>query len=472
MIAINRLRGDRVQPTHLLASFATRGSHPSAFPEWCIHEAKRTLINIIGVSLSASTDAPSLALTEWADGQGSNHDSTIIGHVVRASPENAALVNGFLGHLHDYDDTHFPTILHPSAPIWPAILAMAEKRESSGIETLNAFIIGAEIACRVAMSVHPWHYNQGWHITSTTGGFGAAAATGYLLSLNTQQLTHALGIVGTQSFGFREVFGTQAKGLHAGKSAANGLQAAILAAAGFTGPQDIIGGRRGFWAIMSADGHNQDALISELGTRWELGNNGLKPYANGVVSHPIQDAVIVIRESIKNHHNGLVPMDKVHSIKVLGHPLVQELMGNLSPMSGLEAKFSFAHCAAAALIDGSGHESQFSDSKVNDPDLAAMRAKVSLEINPAYREDEASVTIAMTDGQVFQFHTNHATGSPSNPMTDTQLENKFLAVASESLPPNRASRLLEELWVVDSAPNIKAITSLLIPALDRKPSIG
>jgi 2-methylcitrate dehydratase PrpD len=356
-----------------------------------------------------------------------------------------------MAHLQDYDDTHFPTVLHPSAPVWPAVLALAEDCGASGKETLAAFVLGAEVACRLSMSVHPWHYDAGWHITGTSGVFGAVAGAGWLLKLDSTQMTNALGIAGTQASGVREVFGSDTKALHPAKAASNGLQAALLAKAGMTGPDDIIGGRRGFWEVLSAAGHDETQLTGGWGSRWELANNGLKPYANGVVSHPIQDAVIQLRNKY-----GLTP-GRVTAIRARVHPLVQELMNRANPRRGLEGKFSFQHCAAAALVDGAGHDAQFTDAKVTDPLIASMRAKVAATVDQALAEDEVYVAIDLTDGSTVETHIKHASGSPENPMPDAVLEDKYRALATKVLMNDRAEVLLTAAWGLAEAPDVTAV---------------
>jgi len=440
--------------TRTLAEFVA-GTHVESLPDWAIHEAKRTLLNLLAISLSASRSDGAQILIDWARREGCRARAAVVGTDLRTSPSTAALVNGYLCHLQDYDDTHFPTVLHPTAPVWPAVFAAAEERELGGLETLAAFVLGAEAACRVAMSVHPWHYDAGWHITGTAGVFGAAAGAGRVLGLEPTQLVAALGAAGTRASGVREVFGSHGKPLHAGQAAASGMQAATWAQAGFTASDDIIGGRRGFWAVLSADGHSEEALLGRLGEHWELRNNGLKPYANGVVSHPLQDAVIELR----NAHD-LQP-DQIAAIEARVHPLVPELMGRAEPRVGLEGKFSFRHCAAAALVDGAGHDAQFSDAKVKDPVIAAVRAKVSATVDPAVREDEVYVTIVLVDGTRHEIHVEHATGSPENPMSDVVLRAKYDALAREVFPAERADALWHAVWTLDEAPDVGEVAALM-----------
>lgn len=440
--------------TRTIAQYITSSSSDQV-PMPMIHESKRTLLNLVGISLSASLSGPSRAVMAWVAAEQSKPVASIIGSSSKTSPANAALVNGYLAHLQDYDDTHFPTILHPTAPVWPAVLAVAEEVGASGRDTLASFALGAEIACRVALSIHPWHYDQGWHITGTSGVFGAVAGVANLKRLSADELVSAFGIAGTQAGGVREVFGTDSKAIHPAKAASNGVQATSLAALGLTGPEDIVGGRRGFWAVLSPNGHSSDALTSKLGEHWELANNGLKPYANGVVSHPLQDAVVYLR----NQHN--LTWDQVSTITAQVHPLVLELMNRPDPRTGLEGKFSFQHCAAAALVDGAGHDAQFSDERVSDQEIVALRKLVSAIPTEGIQEDEVQLTITLSDGTTLSHHVKHATGSPQNPMSDTALNSKFMAIATEVIKSSDAERLADSVWNLDNSPSVGDMTRLL-----------
>ena len=442
-------------PTAHLAKFAST-TLIEQIPEEVLHEANRTLINIIAVALSASNDPSVNTLLNWDRVKQSEKMTTIIGKG-QVHFERAALINGYLAHLQDYDDTHFPTILHPSAPVWPTVLAIAEAENLSGSDTLAAFSIGAETACNLAMSVHPWHYNAGWHITGTVGVFGAAAAAIHALNLSPDHAEQTLGLAGTHSAGVRETFGTNAKALHAGNAASHGLRAAYLVQLGFTGPYKFLEGRRGFWAIQSPEKHDQ-SWIENIGTTdqsWQILNNGLKPFANGIVSHPLEEAVITLR----NQHN--IQSENVRSIKAQVHPLVIELMDRPNPKVGLEGKFSFQHCAAVSLVDGSAHDAQFSDKRVTATEIIDLRNKVSAQIDKSIKEEEAYVSIELTDGQTHSIHIASATGSPSNPMTDSQLDEKFFALSNEILGEEKTLILLKLLKEINTAPNINQIMKIL-----------
>ncbi len=438
-------------PTRSIAAFVAEAGDP---PEWVMEEAKRTLVNLLAISVSASVHPSSTRMLVWARAEGAAPQASVIASDLATSPSIAALVNGFISHLQDYDDTHYPTVLHPSAPVWPAALAAAEEMRASGRDALVAFALGCEVACRIAMSVHPWHYDQGWHITGTVGVFGAAAAAGRLYGLDAEAMAHAFGFAGTQAGGVREVFGSDGKPLHAGRAASNGLQSAEFARAGMTANPEILAGRRGFWAVLSPNGHSEEELLGGLGERWELKRNGLKPYANGVVSHPIQDGVIALR----NEH-GLTP-DQVEGISLRVCYLVPELMNRAEPETGLQAKFSFQHCAAAALVDGAGHDSQFELDRVLDPTIAEIRSKVTYEIDRSLPEHEAYVTIALKDGRSVSTHVAHASGSPENPLTNAQLAEKFDAIVQPILGADRARQLFEAAWSLDEAPGVTDLLRL------------
>src|ERR687894_211684 len=152
--------------------------------------------------------------------------ATILGRGDKTDLLHTALLNGISSHVFDFDDTHLKTIIHPAGPVASAVLALAETRGASGRDVLDSLVIGIDVECRIGNAVYPNHYDVGWHITGTAGVFGAAAAVGKVLGLDRQQMTWALGIAGTQSSGFREMFGSMCKSFHPGRAAQNGLVAA------------------------------------------------------------------------------------------------------------------------------------------------------------------------------------------------------------------------------------------------------
>ena len=439
--------------TEDLANFAVRTSS-GQINDAVLHEGKRCFVNFLAVALYSSRDASLDILLDVFRQEGSGRHASVIGVGSRTSLQNAALANGYLGHLEDYDDTHFPTIIHPSSPTLPASLAVAEHINASGRETLVASVLGIEICCRIGLAVHPAHYEEGWHITGTCGVFGSVAAAGRLLGLDTSQMCQALGVAGTQASGVREVFGSMTKPFHPGRAAQSGVLAALLAQRGFTSSPAILEGRRGFAAVMSSE-YDLDKATEDLGEHWELPMNGLKPYACGVVNHPLIDAMIALRgrEGISS--------DQVESIEARVHPLVLELVNRPEPEVGLEGKFSFQHSMAVVLVDGAAFPDQYTDERVSDPIVAGLRSRVKATIDPSLAEDAAVVTITLQDGSAHTEMVAHATGAPENPLSDAQLEDKFRSLTADVLSRARCNKLLDLLWHLDQVGDIGEVAGLL-----------
>ena len=412
-----------------------------------LREGKRCIINLLAVCIYSARDPSLDILLDVFRGEGGKPQATVIGAGFRTSTQNAAMANGYLGHLEDYDDTHFPTVIHPSSPVIPAALAVGEYLGSNGQDVLAAAVVGMEVCLRIGMAVHPAHYSAGWHITGTCGVFGSTAAAGRLLGLDADQMGQAMGIAGTQASGVREVFGSMAKPLHPGRAAQTGVLSALLAKRGFTGGSTILEGRRGFPAVASTS-YDLAKATNGLGEDWEVHMNALKPYSCGVVNHCLIDAMVALRKK-----DGVTPQE-VKSISAKVHPLVLELVNRQHPRVGLESKFSFQHSMAVGLVDGAAHPAQFTDQKATDPVIVGLRDRISATVDEVMPEDSTQVTLSLNDGRSYTEEIVHATGAPENPMTDSQLDTKFQSLAGDALSKARVSRLLGTLWELDEVPDI------------------
>ena len=225
---------------------------------------KRCLVNAVAVAVHASARAEASPLLDALAAEGGAERASIWGTNTRTSLHQAALANGWLCHLDDYDDTHFPTVIHPSAPTIPAAFAAAELTGASGRDFLLAVAVGIEVCCRIGLAGHPAHYDAGWHITGTCGVFGAAAAAGRVLGLDADAMAHALGTAGTQASGLRETFGSMAKALNAGHPAQVGMFAALLGPGRVHRPGDDA--RR---AARLRGGHGpRERLVARPGQDW------------------------------------------------------------------------------------------------------------------------------------------------------------------------------------------------------------
>src|SRR5919202_5874154 len=232
-------------PTAVVAEWAA-GLCYEDLPAEIVRQTKRSLLDFVGLVIGSQDEPAVQRALAAVQILGGNPQASVLGTAVRTSTHHAALVNGIASHVFDYDDTHLPTVIHPTGPPMAAALAVGEGKGASGRELIVAFAAGFEVECRVGMSVHPEHYDEGWHITGTAGTFGGAVAAGRLLGLSGQQMRWALGMAGTQAAGVREQFGSMAKSLHTGKAAANGILGALLASQDYDAAENIFEGRRGF----------------------------------------------------------------------------------------------------------------------------------------------------------------------------------------------------------------------------------
>jgi len=443
------ISADAPEVTRILARHVVEARFET-IPPRTRHEATRTFVNWLGCAIGGShhegMDIALAALSPMA-GQA---QATVLGRTERLDILHTALLNGISSHMFDFDDTHLKTVIHPAGPVCSAILALAEYRPVSGADFLHALILGVEVECRIGNSVYPNHYDTGWHITGTAGVFGAAAACGKLLGLNEQQMVWALGIAATQSSGLREMFGTMCKPFHPGNAAKNGLLAALLAEKNFTSSNRGIEAPRGFAHVLSTK-FDAAEITEGLGETFEIDLNTYKPFACGIVIHPIIDACVQLRNEHKLTGNQIV------AITARVHPLVLELTGKKTPQTGLEGKFSVYHSAAAGILFGAAGEREYSDAVVRDPGVIALRDRVTAVIDSTMHEDQTLVEVRLEDGRVLSKRIENAIGSLARPQSDTDLEAKFRGLALEVLPETQVDHILGLAWKVGELPDAGSV---------------
>jgi 2-methylcitrate dehydratase PrpD len=413
-------------------------------------EAARTLFNWVACAVGGSHhEALDMTISALAPFSGPAQ-ATVLGRKERLDVMHAALVNGMSSHVFDFDDTHLRTIIHPAGPVASAILALAEYKPISGRDFLYALTVGIEVECRIGNSVYPAHYDAGWHITGTTGVFGAAAAAGRLLALTEQQMRWAIGLAAVQPVGLREMFGTMTKAFHPGRAAQNGLTAAFLASKNFTSSEQALEAKAG-WANTLSSNRNYSEITDNLGKTWEAALNTYKPFPCGIVMHPSIDACIQLR----NQYN--IKPDQIDRIELRVHPLALELNGKKTPETGADAKYSVYHGAAVAIIYGIAGEKQFSDKIVRDRATIALRDRVTAMVDSALKEQQARAVVTLKDGRRLEKFIENAIGSVRNPMTDAMLEGKFIDLAEGILPQAKTRRLMDLCWNVETLTNAAEI---------------
>jgi 2-methylcitrate dehydratase PrpD len=418
-----------------------------------VSEARRGVLDWIGCALAGSGHKTITTLLSVLQEISGKPQATVFGRGLRLGLLDAPLANGQMGHVLDYDDTHMGgVVLHTSSPVLAALFALAERSPVSGADFMLAYAVGFEAGVRSGRTA-PGHHKGGWHLTGTLGTIAAGAACGKLLKLDRQGLTYAIGIAATQAAGMQQNRGTMGKSFHAGKAASNGVLSALLAERGFDSTQEIIEGKRGFSRIYS-DVADPEKLTAGLGDGWLIESNGHKPYACGVVLHPLIDAVIALR------NRDAIDPASVSEVSLRVNPLVLSITGVVEPSTGLQSKFSTVHSAAVALIDGAAGVAQYSDAKAADPMVAALRRKVKATPDETLRKDEAYAVI-VAGGQRHEIHIAHASGTADNPMSDAAIEAKFMANASPVIGRERAERGRDFVNSLEKQPNVAELAALL-----------
>ncbi|MCE2949421.1 MAG: MmgE/PrpD family protein [bacterium] len=421
----------------------------AALPAAVRTEAARSMLNWAGCAVGGcrhpAIDAAVAALLPFAAGT----QCSLMGRRERTDALHAALINGMSAHVLDFDDTHLRTLMHPSVPVASSLMALAECMPITGERFLVAFVAGVEVECRIANAVWFAH-NADWYITGTAGVFGAAAACAQVLDLAESQTTHALGLAAAQSAGTREMAGTMAKCFIHGRAAQNGLLAALLAQRGLTAAATAIEGVHGFAQVL-APRRDLDAVTAGLGTDWELLQNSYKPYACGVVAHPVIDACLRLRRAHRPDPAAIVRLDLRVSPRAL------ELTGIVAPPDGLKSKWSLFHSAAVALVDGAAGEHQYTDERVNDPVVREVRSRVGAVADPSLSEIEARAVLSMSDGNVHEVHVEAVVGSAANPMSDADLADKVRGLALGLLPDRQVEALIGTCRGFAALPDASAI---------------
>ena len=424
-----------------------------AIPAPLRHEAKRSILNHLGCALGVARDpAVRTALRVMQTFAGAPV-ATVIGQGLRLDPMSAAFVNAIAANLLDYDDTHLNTVIHPAAPVVPALLALAEQRRLPGAAVLHAFLLGGEVECRIGNAVSPGHYARGWHITSTCGAFGAAAGCARMLGLAAEQTWHAIGIAASQAAGIVENLPTAAKNVGVGNAARHGMLAALLAEQGYQAAPAAIEGPLG-WARATGDVPMLEAITTGLGTQWEIARNTYKPYPAGIVFHAVIDACLQLRAEIG------VPPEAIASVLVTGDALLLA-RGDRVVANERDARVSIHHSAALGFVRGRAGVADFEMPAVTDPALRAFRAKVAVAQDDGMPRGAARVMVRLADGREMRTEVTAPRGSIDNPLTDREIEAKFRDNAAIGGFAARCEALIAAVWALEEAPDVSRLMGLL-----------
>ena len=424
-----------------------------------LQDARRRVMDIIGIALAASGMEPTRVVRAVVESWGGEGQASIIGSDDRCPAASVALVNGTLAHALDYDDTHLPSVLHPSAAVVPAALAAAEASGASGRDLLTAAAAGDELAVRVGMTGYDEElgnsvfFEKGLHATSIAGTLGGALAAAMLYGLDEEGIGHAVAISASMGAGLIEAnrTGGTVKPVHCGWAAHAAITAAELARHGLTGPPTVFEGRFGFLQAYLGDEADVEALTRGLGEEWELPRVFFKPYPANHFTHAGIDAAIRLREEgldvgdIEEIELGAA----TPTLRTIAEPEEEKA----KPKTGYAAKFSGPFTVATALLGGGGlgvSLDDFTDEAVKDRvklDLASRVRCVTDEkcdrIFP--NQFPAVLRVWLKSGEEREARVSHNRGGPENPLSNEELETKFRTNAGQVLPVGQVEELEEVL---------------------------
>ena len=424
---------------------------PEAIPEAARTVARHCLLDWFGCAVAGSREPLAQILSDElvAAEEGG---ATLVARAECATPLTAALINGAMSHALDFDDTHTLMSGHPSAPVIPAALALAERDGRDGASFVAAIVAGIETECRLGALVNPGHYALGFHATGTLGTFGAAAACAHLLRLDHDRWMNALAIAGTQAAGLKSAFGTMSKPLHAGRAASNGLLAALLARSGYTGAADIIETEQGFARTHGAaeiDASRLDALRD----RWLITDTLFKYHASCYLTHAPIEAALKLR------NDGVIP-GAIESVEVRASSGCMGVCDLPEPSTGLEGKFSLRATTAMALLgDDTSDPASFNDARMRDPRFIAMRDRVTFVPTPGLQVTQATVVVRPAGREL----TAEAdTGRPETDLArqSERLTAKFMALTAPVIGADRAAALRDAIEQVEDVASMREIAAL------------
>ena len=421
----------------------------SDLPATVRYEALRSFFNILGCTIGGARHAvveiADNTLSEYA---GAPH-ATVIGRGHMADALHACLINTLSSSIYSYDDTHADAVVHPSGPVASAVLALAEKRPTSGADFLLAFALGVEMTCRLskAISVPPANGTVAWSQTGIAAGIGAAVAAAKLLRLDAARLQYAIGIALSQAAGFRVMHATMVSSLMPAQGGQTGLRAALLAERGFTASPVALEGKYGFLEMFAQQAH-LPALVGGLGEQFEIRRNTYKPYPCGIVIHPIIDACLELR---REH---AIEAAEVDMVRIKASPGAMALCDRRNPQNELQAHVSLYHWTAATLIRGTARIQELQDRTVQDPVISAFQDRIEVVGDSSVAADAAEVTITLKDGRSHTCRIDHCIGSATNPMTDAQLTRKFSELAEPVIGAVRNTTLVDRSWAVETMADV------------------
>jgi len=449
------------QITRALARFAVDCRYED-LPAAVQAEGRRAFLNWVGCvlgGLEEGTAACALATLAPFSGPG---QATVIGFGRRADIMLASFINSISSAVHSFNDTHFQTVAHPTSPVAAAVLAFAEHRPVSGKDAILAIVLGDELQCRIGMMLvePPAECGVGLSMQGLAGTIGAAIAVGKLIGLNEEAMVRCIGIAANSVCGLREAHASMGSAFTPGNAARAGMMAALLAEGGYNISPAMLEGVKGF-AVSYASNPVPEVAVRELGKHWEILANAYKPYPSGFVIHPAVDAALDLTRAAG------YDAAAIEKIVIAVNPLTIALCDRPHAANRRQASVSVQHWVAAALTYRRAGLQEGSEAAVQNPDVLALRARISLVPNDSIAREACELTLHLRDGSTRSKLVTDCRGSIGRPMTDDELVEKYTAQAELLLTPADIAALQERCRTIVDAPSFGDIAGWMDAAITR-----
>ena len=418
-----------------------------AMPPEAVEAAKVVILDGLAVTLAGSQETAAQIVADYAREMGGNPQCSAFGHGFKTSPPMAAFVNGVAGHVLDYEVMWHPAT-HATSPTLPGILALAESRGAAGQDIVTALITGFEVQGRIRVASAELSLG-GFHPPGLVGVMGSAAAGSVMLGLDTQQTRMALGIAASRAGTVSANTGTMTKSTHCGNAGRMGLEAALLAAKGFTANANVFEHETGYAAVLFGEGFELEAVVRDFGAPYRLVDPGvaIKKHPSQYGTHRGIDAALDLQERY-----GVDP-ERIAAVRI--ETPVMRYVGRPYPETGLDGKFSFQYTVAASLLDRRIGIETFTDEAVNRPEVKSLLDKTTVDMKPEipanFDDMWIAVRVETTDGQTYVSRCDRPRGIWGNPLSREERLAKVRSCASRVLSEAAVNQLIETVEDIETA---------------------
>jgi len=447
---------------HLAARIV--GTRYEQLSKLALRYARSAFIDTLGVGIAGSTEEASLIARRVLQPAGGG-SAIIWGYGDRVGSLDAAFVNGISANVLDFDDCTDNLGGHPSSPILPALIGLAEERQASGAQVLTAYVAGVETETCLGLGVNFHHYEKGWHPTSTLGVFGAAAACSRLMELDEERTMHALALCASLSAGIKSNVGSMAKPMHIGHASRSGLLAARLAAEGFTGMADALEHHQGFLEVFNGAGHyDADKILAKWGNPWDLEMPGIaiKQHPCCLSAQAAADAIIEATQTRDIRAEDVVKVEASISARRLQHT------NRPAPRSAMDAKLSIQYVLARALVSREVTIAHFENDAWQDETIGNLMNLIHVQpLDPETVERHgdffAAVVLTTKHGERVSASMERPIGHhPGVPLPVQRVHDKFRSCVSRHLDPVQVDCFLEAAESLEHLDSIRGLTDLLV----------